>query len=214
MASLLTAVRDGMVLASRHVADPRYVDVPDFWSGRDTVYTAAVAGGMSVSLITSVFWLWGSGISAGGAVLQNRGAGFSLDSAHPNAAGPNKRPFHTIIPALVRDGSRPWAVLGVVGGPMQPQGQVQVLSHLIDHGRDPQTALDAPRARWLGRDLVGLEAGLGSNVADALRSAGFRVLDRPLPASELGAGQVIRIHADGWLEGGADQRRDGIAAGC
>ena len=213
MALVMTAIKDGMQTAHRHVADPRHVDVPDFWSGRDTVYSAVVAGGMCVSLISSVFWLWGSGIAAGGAVLQNRGAGFSLDAGHPNAAGPAKRPFHTIIPALVRDGDRPWAVLGVVGGAMQPQGQVQVLSHLIDHGRDPQAALDAPRARWLGRDLVGLEAGFDPAVGAALRAAGFQVLDWLLPASEFGAGQVVRLHPDGWLEGGADQRRDGVAFG-
>jgi gamma-glutamyltranspeptidase/glutathione hydrolase len=195
------------------VADPRFAATPDFWSGHDTVYTAVVADGMAVSLISSVFWGWGSGIVAGGAPLQNRGAGFSLDPSHPNAVAGGKRPFHTIIPALVRRDSRPWAVLGVVGGPMQPQGQVQVLSHLIDHGRDPQQALDAPRARWLGRELVGLEAGLGADVAAALTSAGFRVLERPLPPVEAGSGQVVRIHDDGWLQGGADQRRDGVAFG-
>jgi gamma-glutamyltranspeptidase/glutathione hydrolase len=209
----MTAVRDGMELAHQHVADPRFSATPDFWSGRDTVYTAVVAGGLSVSLISSVFWAWGSGIVAGGAVLQNRGLGFSLDSGHPNAAAGGKRPFHTIIPALVRRDGQPWAVLGVVGGPMQPQGQVQVLSHLIDHGRDPQRALDAPRARWLGRDLVGLEAGLGSEVAAALKGQGFRVLDRALHPAEAGIGQVIRVHEDGWLEGGADQRSDGVAFG-
>jgi gamma-glutamyltranspeptidase/glutathione hydrolase len=213
VAAIMAAIHEGMELANQHVADPRFGAVPDFWSGRDTVYTAVVAGGVAVSLISSVFWQWGSGIVAGGAVLQNRGAGFSLDPRHPNAAGPGKRPFHTIIPALVREGDRPWAAIGVVGGPMQPQGQVQVLSHLIDHGKDPQAALDAPRARWLGRDLVGLEAGLGPDVATALAAVGFRVLPRPLPPAELGAGQVVRIHADGWLEGGADPRRDGVAFG-
>jgi gamma-glutamyltranspeptidase/glutathione hydrolase len=213
VAAVVGAIRDGMELAHRHVADPRFSTTPDFWSGRDTVYTAVVAGGLAVSLISSVFWAWGSGIVAGGTALQNRGAGFSLDPDHPNAAAGGKRPFHTIIPALVRRDGQPWAVLGVVGGPMQPQGQVQVLSHLIDHGRDPQQALDAPRARWLGRDVVALEAGLGPGVAAALDGAGFRVLDRPLPPGEAGSGQVVRIHDDGWLEGGADQRRDGVAFG-
>jgi gamma-glutamyltranspeptidase/glutathione hydrolase len=211
--AVMSAVIEGMRLAERHVADPRRAVVPEFWTGRDTVYTAAVADGMAVSLISSVFYLFGSGIFAGGAPLQNRGVGFSLDPDHPNAVGPGKRPFHTIIPALVRRDDTPWAVLGVVGGPMQPQGQVQVLSHLIDHGRDPQAALDAPRARWFGGDLVAVESGFGPGVTAALRAAGFTVHDQPLAPGEAGSGQIIRLHDDGWLEGGADPRRDGVAFG-
>ena len=213
LARLMLAIRHGMELAHRHICDPRFGVVPEFWSGRDTVYSATVAGGMSVSLISSVFAQFGSGLTAGGAPLQNRGAGFSLESGHPNAAGPGKRPFHTIIPGMVRRDGRTWAVYGVVGGPMQPQGHVQVLSRMIDRGTDPQAALDAPRCRWLGADVVGIEDGMGDAVTGALRSAGFRVLDRPLHPAELGAGQVIRVHDDGWLEGGADSRRDGVAFG-
>lgn len=210
---VVAAVREGMRAAHAVVGDPRHVTVPEFWAERDTVYCATVAGGMAVSFISSVFWQFGSGLVAGGAVLQNRGAGFSLDPGHPNAAAPRRRPFHTIIPGLVRNEGRTWAVHGVVGGPMQPQGQVQVLAQLIDHGRDPQAALDAPRCRWLGGDVVGLEEGFGPEVPAALEAAGFAVLDRPLPPAELGAGQVIRVHADSWLEGGADRRRDGVAFG-
>lgn len=207
LARVMLAARAGMRLAHRHVADPRTAPA---WTGTDTVYTAVVAGGMAVSLISSVFHLFGSGITAGGAPLHNRGLGFSLDPSSPNCVAPGKRPFHTIIPALVRRDGRPWAVLGVVGGPMQPQGQVQVLDHLAG-GLDPQAALDAPRARWLGGDVIGLERGL--DAAAALRAAGFEVLPDPLPPAELGAGQVIRCHDDGWLEGGADPRRDGAAFG-
>jgi gamma-glutamyltranspeptidase/glutathione hydrolase len=208
---VLRAIRNGMEAAYANVADPRFAAVPRFWS--NTVYTAVVAQGMAVSLISSVFFYFGVGLMAGGAVLQNRGVGFSLDPDHPNAVAGGKRPFHTIIPALVRRNGRPWAALGVVGGPMQPQGQVQVISHLIDHGRDPQAALDAPRARWLWGDLVALEAGFPEEVADALRADGWRVARQPLPPEEAGSGQVIRMHPDGWCEGGADQRRDGVAFG-
>jgi len=213
IAGLVAAARFGMELAHQHVCDPRAQAVPEFWSGRDTVYSATVADGLGVSLISSLFWQFGSGLVAAGAPLQNRGQGFSLDPGHPNVAGPGKRPFHTIIPAMVRLDGRVWAVFGLVGGPMQPQGQVQVLSLLIDHGLDPQAALDAPRARWLVDDLAALEGGLGADVAAALRAEGFEVMDRPLPSPELGAGQIIRIHEDGWLEGGADPRRDGVAFG-
>jgi len=212
LAVLMTAVREGMRLAHRHVADPRTGAVPAFWG--NTVYTAAAADGMAVSLISSVFHLFGSGLTAGGAPLQNRGLGFSLEPASPNCAAPGKRPFHTIIPGMVRQGGRVWAVLGVVGGPMQPQGHVQVLNRLIDLGDDPQAALDAPRARWLGGDVIALEDGAGSDaVGAALRAAGFTVLDGQLHSAEFGAGQVVRVHGDGWLEGGADSRRDGVAFG-
>jgi gamma-glutamyltranspeptidase/glutathione hydrolase len=217
-----------MRASARHIADPRHADphrgdphhgdphhgdIADFWTtfGRDTVYTAVVAGGVSVSLITSIFAGFGSGIYAAGALLQNRGAGFALDPESPNVVAPGKRPFHTIIPGLVRRDGKPWATYGVVGGPMQPQGHVQVLRHLIDHGRDPQQALDAPRARWLAGDLVAIEPGFPDRTADALTAAGYRIYDgAPL---EFGSGNVIRTHDDGWLEGGADPRRDSAAWG-
>jgi gamma-glutamyltranspeptidase/glutathione hydrolase len=210
LAVLMSAVREGMRLAHRHVADPRTSPVPSFWG--DTVYTAAVADGMAVSLISSVFHLFGSGITAGGAPLHNRGLGFSLDPASANCAAPGKRPFHTIIPALVRRDGRAWAVMGVVGGPMQPQGHVQVLSALVDAGADPQAALDAPRARWLGGDVVAAEDSVPVAEVDGLRAAGFTVLEG-LHSAEFGAGQLVRVHDDGWLEGGADSRRDGVAFG-
>jgi gamma-glutamyltranspeptidase/glutathione hydrolase len=214
LAQVMLAVREGMRLAHRHVADPRAAKIPEFWAAGDTVYTAAVADGMSVSLISSVFHLFGCGITAGGAPLQNRGLGFSLDPASPNCVAPGKRPFHTIIPAMARRDGRPWAVFGVVGGPMQPQGQLQVLDHLVTRGLDPQAALDEPRARWLGGDVVALEEGIDADAAPALAAAGFDVMERPLPSAELGSGQVIRRHDDGWLEGGADTRRDGVAFGA
>jgi gamma-glutamyltranspeptidase/glutathione hydrolase len=213
LARTMTAVRDGMRLAHRYVADPRVSDVAAVWNSGDTVYTAVVADGMAVSLISSVFHQFGCGLTGGGAALHNRGLGFSLDPSSANCAAPGKRPFHTIIPALVRRDTRVWAVLGVVGGPMQPQGQVQVLTNLVDDGLDPQAALDAARARWLGGDVVALEHGLAADAPDALRAAGFEVLEQVLPPGEFGAGQLVRVHDDGWFEGGADSRRDGVAFG-
>jgi gamma-glutamyltranspeptidase/glutathione hydrolase len=209
----MTAVRHGMETAYEHVADPRTAAIPAFWEARDTVYTAVVADGMCVSLISSVFFAFGSGIWAGGTFLQNRGYGFSLDPQHPNAVAGGKRPFHTIIPGLVRRSGRTETVFGVVGGPMQPQGQVQVLTHLIDHGLDPQASLDEPRAFWLGGNLLATEPGFEDDVSDALREAGFDVVADPVGSHWFGVGQVVRIHDDGWLEGGSDPRHDGVAVG-
>jgi gamma-glutamyltranspeptidase / glutathione hydrolase len=213
VARTMTAVRHGMEMAYEHVADPRAVDVPPFWEARDTVYTAVVADGMCVSLISSVFFAFGSGVWAGGTFLQNRGYGFSLDPSHPNVVAGGKRPFHTIIPGLVRRHGRTETVFGVVGGPMQPQGQVQVLTHLIDHGLDPQAALDEPRCFWLGTDMLAREPGFEDDVDDALRAGGFDVVADPVGSHWFGVGQVINVHGDGWLEGGSDPRHDGLAVG-
>jgi gamma-glutamyltranspeptidase/glutathione hydrolase len=214
------AIRAGMEDAHAHVADPRVSTVPRFWEtdfrktvGRDTVYTAVVADGVAVSLITSVFAGFGSGFHAGGAPLQNRGHGFALDPAHPNVVAGGKRPFHTIIPGMVRRDERVHVVYGLVGGPMQPQGHVQVLRHLLDHGLDPQAALSRPRTFWPLADILGIEPGFADD--DAVRRAatddGWNVVD--IDRRWFGAGQVIRIHPDGWLEGGSDPRHDGAAFG-
>jgi len=214
------AIRAGMEDAYTHVADPRVSTVPPFWEtdfrktvGRDTVYTAVVADGMAVSLITSVYVGFGSGIHAGGAPLQNRGHGFSLDAAHPNAVAGGKRPFHTIIPGIVRRDGRVRLVYGLVGGPMQPQGHVQVLRHLIDHGLDPQAALNRPRTLWPIGDILGIEPGFADDAAvrAAATDDGWQVVD--IDTRWFGAGQVLRIHPDGWLEGGSDPRHDGTAFG-
>ena len=181
--------------------------------GRDTVYTAVVADGMAVSLITSVYVGFGSGVHAGGAPLQNRGFGFSLDGDHPNVVAGGKRPFHTIIPGMVRRDGLLHLVYGLVGGPMQPQGHVQVLRHLLDHGLDPQAALDRPRTLWPIGNLLGIEPGFADDAAvrRAATDDGWDVVD--IPQRWFGAGQVIRVHPDGWLEGGSDPRHDGTAFG-
>jgi gamma-glutamyltranspeptidase/glutathione hydrolase len=219
------AIREGMEDAHAHVADPRVAEVPRFWEadfrgtdlsktvGRDTVYTAVVADGMAVSLITSIYVGFGSGIHAGGAPLQNRGHGFSLDPAHPNVVAGGKRPFHTIIPGMVRRDGRVDVVYGLVGGPMQPQGHVQVLRHLIDHGLDPQAALARPRTLWPIGEVLGIEPGFTDDAAvrQAATDDGWHVVD--IDSRWFGAGQVVRVHPDGWLEGGSDPRHDGTAFG-
>src|SRR5439155_7624855 len=183
--------------------DPRFAAIPPFWQARDTVFTAVVADGMAVSLISSVFFAFGSGIWAGGTFLQNRGYGFNLDADHPNVVEGGKRPFHTIIPGLVRRDGRTETVFGLAGGPMQPQGQVQVLTHLIDHGLDPQASLDEPRAFWLGGDLLAREPGFEDDVDEALAEVGFDVAADPVGSHWFGVGQIINAHDDGWLEGGS-----------
>jgi gamma-glutamyltranspeptidase/glutathione hydrolase len=96
---------------------------------------------------------------------------------------------------------------------MQPQGHVQVVANLLDHGLDPQAALDAPRAFWLGGEAIAIEPGLPRGSRAALDRAGFEVLSKFIGRHWFGAGQVVCVHDDGWLEGGSDPRHDGVAVG-
>jgi gamma-glutamyltranspeptidase/glutathione hydrolase len=181
--------------------------------GGGTTYLCAVdADGTAVSLIQSVYGSFGSGVVAPGTgvVLQNRAAGFSDDSRHPNRLEPAKRPFHTIIPGMLLDGDALLGPFGVMGGPMQPHGHFQVVTRLVDEGADPQAALDAPRWRVEHGRVVELEPGLLGK-EDELLALGHDVRRADVQHA-FGVGQVI-LYSDGALLGGSDPRGDGYAAG-
>ena len=184
----------------------------------DTVYlTVADGAGNMVSWIQSLSSLFGSGLTAGttGVTLQNRGANFSLEPGHPNEAAGGKRPFHTIIPAFITRGGRPWASFGMVGGFMQPQGHLQLVSNLVDFAMTPQAALDAPRFRWQQDKVFGLEAAFGDHMAAELRRRGHEIL--PWAQAEtlyFGGGQVIvRDGETAVYVAGSEKRNDGTAVG-
>ncbi len=191
----------------------------------DTIYMTVVDKDRNcVSLIQSNFNGFGSGHVPGslGFALQNRGSLFALDPNHRNRLEPGKRPFHTIIPGFVTKDGRPWLSFGVMGGDMQPQGHVQVLTDMIDYGMDVQSAGDAPRWRHLGSSeptgepargggSVALESEIAPEVRKALENKGHR-----LTTSRGGFGgyQAIRIDLErGILMGGSDPRKDGAAMG-
>ena len=199
-----------------------------------TVYLSVVDQfGNACSFINSNYWGFGTGIvpKGFGFTLQNRGHNFSLDPNHPNALEPRKRPYHTIIPAMVTrspspsgrgmsgghgEGETLFASYGVMGGFMQPQGHVQVLSALVDDGLDPQSALDLPRfcidvEQAGGR--VALEEGIPAQVVDELEAMGHPVYSvRGFDRSLFGRGQVIlRDPETGVLCAGSDPRADGCA---
>jgi len=191
----------------------------------DTVYLTVVDQDRNCcSMIQSNYYSFGSQIVPGelGFVLQNRGALFSLDAGHRNRLEPHKRPFHTIIPAMVTRDGRPWFSFGVMGGDMQPQGHVQILMNLIDFGRNVQQAGDAARIRHLGSatptgqpakpgGTVRVESGISDDVVAALRAKGHHVVRG---RGGFGGYQGILIDWDrGVLHGGSEPRKDGAAVG-
>lgn len=196
----------------------------------DTVYFSVVdAAGNACSFIISNYAGFGTAAVPQGCgfTLQNRGSNFTLARNHPNCIAPRKRPYHTIIPALVTRHSDAslWATYGVMGGFMQPQGHVQVLCNMIHHGLSPQSALDAPRI-CVGAALpdgdghieakVYIEDGIPDSVVQELAALGHDVeVLTHFKRGMFGRGQVIRSHtdADGTrvLSGGSDPRGDGAA---
>ena len=187
--------------------------------GSDTVYLSVIDGeGNACSFINSLYYGFGSSIVADGTgiFLQNRGANFSLDPAHPNALQPGKRPYHTIIPGLALRDGRLWASFGVMGGFMQPQGHFQVISALVDDDVNPQVALDRPR--FCLRDgtpgsTLALEEGLPSATIARLTAMGHPVdVVSGFARGAFGSGQIILRDAHGVLYGGSDPRKDGLVA--
>jgi len=180
----------------------------------NTIYlTAADRDGNMCSFINSLFHHFGSGVTAGdtGVILQSRGYGFELVEGHFNCIAPGKRPFHTIIPGFVMKDGEPWMSYGIMGGDMQPQGHVQVLSNMVDFGMNIQEAIEAPRFRILEGRKVAIECGVPDGVLQSLRVRGHDVA-RSGGYEGFGGGQGI-VRMSGAYMGGSDHRRDGCAVG-
>lgn len=180
-----------------------------------TVYLCtADSDGMMVSLIQSNYMGFGSFVAVPGFGfgLQNRGAGFSLDPTHPNVVAGGKRPFHTIIPGfLTRDGAAV-GPFGVMGGHMQPQGHVQLVSSTIDDGLDPQAALDRPRWYWHAGRSVQVESEMDPGLVSAMAARGHDITVADHGA--YGYGQAIWKLPDGaGYVAGSEGRADGNAVG-
>lgn len=195
----------------------------------DTVYFAVTDKyGNGISFINSNYGGFGTCIIPKGCgfPLQNRGASFSLSAGHPNVLAPQKRPYHTIIPAMITNPSDHslHTVYGVMGGFMQPQGHIQVLLNILAFKYNPQSALDAPRfcieagtpdqGRVLDRTVY-LEEGIDETVARQLQALGHEIqVIRGYQRSIFGRGQVIRCHMEEGrhvYSAGSDPRGDGAA---
>ncbi|HEU5193196.1 MAG TPA: gamma-glutamyltransferase [Methylomirabilota bacterium] len=231
----------------RWLADPAMVEVPvarvldpDRLARRRTLISrrrarpldARTAAGDTVAIVTadgdgnaavviqSTYHEFGSGVVAGdtGVLLQNRGAFFSLDPAHPNRLAPGKRTAHTLIPSMYLAGGRPRVAYGTMGGEGQPQTQAALVTRAVDHGLGPQAAVEAPR--WLlGRtwgDATGalrIENRFSPDVARTLAERGHDVQVVDGWSDLMGHAQMVRLDANG-LAGGSDPRADGGALGC
>ena len=199
----------------RGLISPDRAAGPTAEPGGDTTYLCAVdAEGNGCSFINSLYRGFGSGIVAEGTgvCLHNRGTLFRLEPGHPNAIAPRKRPLHTIIPGLATKGGALWAVFGVMGAAMQPQGQAQLLINLLDYGMDPQEAVEYPRHRHENGVLL-IEGRVPEDEIARLRARGHRIEvkeDFMIPA---GGAQLIRILDNGVRACGSDPRKDGCALG-
>ncbi|HEY7219368.1 MAG TPA: gamma-glutamyltransferase [Candidatus Binatia bacterium] len=184
-------------------------------AGADTEYVAAADGeGNLVSFIQSNFMGFGSGVvePETGIILQNRGHLFSLDENHPNCIGPHKRCVHTLMPGMMFRNDKPYAALGLKGGHVQPQVQVQIISNLIDFGMTPQQAIAAPRFNHLDGAKVGLEPQFASSIRDDLARRGHQVVGGN--AESFGGAHTILIDPEsGVFVGGSDPRKGGCALG-
>ncbi|MBI1879055.1 MAG: gamma-glutamyltransferase, partial [Chloroflexi bacterium] len=227
--------------AFRYIADPERADVPvtglldpayiaarrELISSRarapepgaplrgGTVYLCtADRDGMMVSYIQSNYEGFGSGlvVPGTGIALHDRGACFSLEPGHPNEAAGGKRPFHTIIPAFLTRGGQPVGPFGVMGGHMQPQGHVQVVTGMVDYGLNPQAALDAPRWHVASGLEVGLEPEVPEHVRQSLAVRGHAI-QGGLNRGAFGRGQIIWRLDEGVYVAGSDKRSDGAAVG-
>lgn len=216
---------DSVMQTPTHGAPADFAEATSALEEGDTIYlTVADSSGMMVSLIQSNYAGMGSGLVPDGLgfMLQDRGALFSLDADHPNAYAPGKRPFHTIIPAFVMKDGQPWLSFGVMGGGMQPQGHVQILTNMIDFGMNVQEAGDVARYRHRGSSqptgeaiesggTLSLESGVPEDVVEALRQRGHTV---EVDAGGYGGYQAIRWDPEeGVYWGATEMRKDGEVVG-
>jgi gamma-glutamyltranspeptidase/glutathione hydrolase len=181
--------------------------------GSNTIYLTVVdRDRTAVSFINSLYSHFGLGICTEktGILLTNRGACFTLEPGHPNTFGPNKRPLHTIIPALAMRDGRCDMSFGVMGAHYQPMGHVQIILNMLDYGMDVQQAIDAPRFFFEGEQTV-VENGTPPATIEGLKARGH---DVTMAGAPWGGGQTIKIDWDrGVLIAGSDSRKDGCALG-
>lgn len=206
---------------ARNIDMQKALEWPQPTKPGDTIWMGAIDGeGRAVSFIQSIYWEFGSGVTPPetGVLFQNRGHGFTLDTAHPNVLAPRKRPFHTLNPAMARLNDGRLLTYGTMGGEGQPQTQAAVYSRYVMFDEPLQHAVTAPRwllGRTWGEDSTSLkmESRFDPETVSQLRAAGHNVdVVEPFTSIMGHAGAVCR-HPDGLLEGASDPRSDGSVCG-
>jgi gamma-glutamyltranspeptidase/glutathione hydrolase len=241
---LVEAATRAYRVRNERITDPAFVDpdvetlladstIDDLWASYDpdwatsstphnqgdTVYLCAVdADGNAVSQIQSLFGAFGSAVVAGntGILLQNRGAGFSLNPERVNILEPGKRTMHTLMPSMLFDGPVLRGPFGTQGGDAQALVQMQLVANMVDFGMEPQAAIEAPR--WLfPADPDGgllMEKSFPGGTVQQMAARGHRPTLIDAWNTSAGHAQAIMLnHESGVLMGGADPRADGSAAG-
>jgi gamma-glutamyltranspeptidase/glutathione hydrolase len=194
----------------KRAGDPKFAT-----PGGGTVYlTTADTSGMMVSYIQSNYQGFGSGVVVPGTgiSMQNRAIGFVLAEGHVNQVGPRKRPFHTIIPALMTKAGQPVMGFGVMGGMMQAQGHMQMALRLVDYGQNPQSMIDGPRWRVDSGPILNIEEAMPRESIDALASMGHRTVIADRFNTDFGRAQII-LKTEGGYIGASEWRTDGQAVG-
>jgi len=222
------------LISKKYAAERRKLIQPDIAAkiynpGRleagNTIYlTVADRSGNMVSLIQSNYRGMGSGMCPPGLgfVLQDRGEMFSLAEGHANAYAPGKRPFHTIIPAFITKGGKPWVSFGVMGGDMQPQGHAQIVVNLIDFKMNLQEAGDAPRIHHIGSSEPTGEQMTGGGVLLLENGFSWETIQKLLNMGHIiqwdlggygGYQAIMRDDRNKVWYGASESRKDGQAAG-
>ena len=170
--------------------------------------------GNSASFINSIYFPFGSTITAGraGFLLQNRGYGFTLEEGHLNEYAPEKRPFHTLAPAMLLEDGNLRMSFGLMGGPIQPQVQLQLVVSILKYGLTIQEAVDLPRCNFVSGNSVQFEPGIPGTTLAQLEALGHAVL--PHAGANFGSAHVIQVDPEtGTFFGASDPRTDGAALG-
>ena len=195
----------------RRAADPA-AGAPT--AGGTVCLSAADAGGLMVSLIQSNYHGFGSGVVVPGTgiALQNRGLGFVLAGGHPNQVAGGKRPLHTIIPGFATGpNDDPLMAFGLMGGPMQAQGHLQLMLRIFGDNEGVQDAVDAPRWQVMHGNALQVERGFDPAAVADLRARGHDVSEASFHG--FGGAQLVRRLANGTYAAASDPRKDGHAAG-
>ena len=216
---LASAKLDAM---AAQVDSKRAAPWPDAVTGGDTVWLGAIdKQGRAVSFIQSVYWEFGSGVvlPSSGITWQNRGTSFSLNADHHNALMPNRRPFHTIQPALALLSDGRVMSYGTMGGEGQPQTQAMIFTRHVLHEMPLQASITAPRwllGRTWGSESTNLriENRFDPSVYDELRAMGHDVEIVGSFEEIMGHAGALIHHPGGLIEAAADPRSDGCAVGC